>query len=114
MNDTKQVVEEQVLSVESTKSIFDKILNSLSALNDKVQEIETSTMKINQQKDNIVDHTQNISSVSEEISASTEEVSASTEQVTATAATFVGYSENLKQLSHDLINQVNQFKIQND
>lgn len=110
MNDTRQVVEEQILSVESTKSIFDEILNSLGNLNDRVQEIEASTMEINHQKDSIVDHTQNISSVSEEISASTEEVSASTEEVTATTTTFVEYSENLKELSHDLIKQINQFK----
>ncbi|WP_281533172.1 methyl-accepting chemotaxis protein, partial [Anaerocolumna aminovalerica] len=110
MNDTKQVIGEQILSVESTKSIFNEILNSLCDLNDRVQEIEASTMEINHQKDSIVDHTQNISSVSEEISASTEEVSASTEEVTATTTTFVEYSENLKELSQDLIKQINQFK----
>ncbi len=110
MNDTRQVVEEQILSVGSTKNIFDEILSSLGNLNDRVQEIEASTMKINRQKDSIVDHTQNISSVSEEISASTEEVSASTEEVTATTTTFVEYSENLKELSQDLVKQINQFK----
>nr|WP_308743414.1 methyl-accepting chemotaxis protein [uncultured Anaerocolumna sp.] len=110
MNDTKQVIGEQILSVESTKSIFDEILNSLGDLNDRVQEIEASTMEINHQKDSIVDHTQNISSVSEEISASTEEVSASTEEVTSTTTTFVEYSEDLKELSQDLIKQINQFK----
>ncbi len=106
-----QAVVEQIGFVDSTKEIFDKILNSVLEIGFRISKINDSTLSMNTGKDNIVENTQNISAVSEEISASTQEVSASAEEVTAITATFVEHSENLKKLSENLLELVNKFTV---
>ncbi|QUH21922.1 methyl-accepting chemotaxis protein [Alkaliphilus sp. B6464] len=111
MKQSKTSVDEQVVAVDLTKGIFDKILNSVQELDSKVTEIKESTIEMDNKKNQIVDNTQSVSVVSEEISASTQEVSASAEEIAATTSTFVECSENLKQLSDELIQQMNSFKL---
>ena len=111
MKISKEAVDEQIVSVDSTKKIFDEIINNVNELDDKILQIKNTTAGIDSNKNSIVESTQNISAVSEEISASTQEVSASTEEVTAITHTFVEHSENLKRLSEELIKLVNIFRV---
>lgn len=111
MKISKVAVDEQIVSVDSTKTIFDEIIRDVKELVNKILILKDTTAEMDSNKNVIVESTQNISAVSEEISASTEEVSASTEEVTAITNTFVEHSENLKRLSTDLIELVNVFKV---
>ena len=111
MKVSKESVNAQIVSVDSTKEIFDRIINDIKELDAKIVMIKNSTAQMDAQKNSIVENTQNISAVSEEISASTEEVSASSEEVTAITNTFVEHSENLKNLSSHLIDLVDVFTV---
>lgn len=111
MEKAKEAVNEQISSVDSTKEIFDKIIEYVKKLDNKIVTIKDSTAQMDSKKNNIVENTQNISAVSEEISASTQEVSASTEEVTAITNTFVEHSQNLKELSSELIKLVDVFTV---
>lgn len=111
MEKAKEAVDEQISSVDSTKEIFDKIIEYVRKLDNKIVTIKDSTAQMDSKKNNIVENTQNISAVSEEISASTQEVSASTEEVTAITNTFVEHSQNLKELSSELIKLVDVFTV---
>ncbi len=111
MSKAKEVVNEQVDTVDRTKDAFVQILNSISSLGDKVDSISELILDLKFRKNEILENTQNISAVSEEISASTEEVSASTEEITATTASFVEYAEKLKDISHQLKQMISSFQI---
>lgn len=111
MEISKVAADEQIASVDSTKNIFDEIINNVQELNKRILALKETSAEMDSGKNIIVESTQNISAVSEEISASTEEVSASTEEVTAIISTFVEHSEDLNKLSADLIELINVFKV---
>lgn len=106
-----EAVGEQMKSVDSTKSVFGRIITSIQNLDAMVEKIKDSAVEMDMKKNLIVENTQNISAVSEEISASTEEVSASSEEVTAITSTFMEHSENLRKISEDLLEIVNTFTV---
>ena len=111
MEDSKNIVKEQINVVGETKNIFNEIITSIEELNNKVEIITNSTLDIDNKKNDIVEKTENISAVSEEVSASTQQVSASAEEVTATTENFVGYSEKLQKLSNELLDKINEFNV---
>lgn len=112
MEKSNAAASEQIISVDSTKEIFDRIIQDVNELEEKIVMIKESTASMDSKKDSIVENTQNISAVSEEISASTQEVSASSEEVTAITDTFVEHSQRLKELSSDLIDLVSIFTVE--
>jgi len=111
MAKAKEVVNEQVDTVESTKDAFIRILDSINSLSEKVSGIADLVVDLKNRKNEILENTQNISAVSEEISASTQEVSASAEEITATTASFVEYAEKLKEISNQLKKLISNFQI---
>ncbi|MBX4267949.1 methyl-accepting chemotaxis protein [Clostridium estertheticum] len=111
MEDSKDVVEKQTNAVIETKSIFNKISESISNLKVGADEISSSIAETNIQKDDIVDKMQSIAAVSEESCASTEEVSATTEEITATMNEFSNTAENMKTLVDALELAISQFKL---
>lgn len=111
MHNTKTAVEEQVIAVNETKDIFNKILQSIKSLMKEIEETQASIIETNKNKEDIVSRIQSISEVSEENSASTEEVSASAEEVSAAMSEFVNSSNELKQLANQLENEINKFKL---
>ncbi|MBU3156691.1 methyl-accepting chemotaxis protein [Clostridium estertheticum] len=111
MEDSKDVVEKQTNAVIETKSIFNKISESIRNLKVGADEISSSIAETNIQKDDIVDKMQSIAAVSEESCASTEEVSATTEEITATMNEFSNTAENMKTLVDVLELAISQFKL---
>ncbi|MBW9171662.1 methyl-accepting chemotaxis protein [Clostridium estertheticum] len=111
MEASKDVVEKQTNAVIETKSIFNKISESISNLKVGADEISSSIAETNIQKDDIVDKMQSIAAVSEESCASTEEVSATTEEITATMNEFSNTAENMKTLVDVLELAISQFKL---
>ena len=64
MEVSKDAVNEQIAAVDSTKDIFDKIINHVNELDKKILLIKDETAEMNTKKDSIVENTQNISAVS--------------------------------------------------
>jgi len=111
MKDSKDVVEEQTNAVIETKSLFNKISQSIKDLKIGADEISSSIAETNIQKDDIVDKMQSIAAVSEESCASTEEVSATTEEITATMNEFSNTAGKMKALVDVLELAISQFKL---
>ncbi|MBX4260852.1 methyl-accepting chemotaxis protein [Clostridium estertheticum] len=111
MEASKDVVDKQTNAVIETKSIFNKISESISNLKVGADEISSSIAETNIQKDDIVDKMQSIAAVSEESCASTEEVSATTEEITATMNEFSNTAEKMKTLVDILESAISQFKL---
>ena len=111
MHNTKTAVEEQVVAVNETKDIFNKILKSIKTLMIEIEETQVAIRETNKNKEDIVSRIQSISAISEENSASTEEVSASAEEVTAAMSEFVNSANELKMLATQLEDEINKFKL---
>lgn len=112
IKNTKQVVDEQDITVVQTQEIFDDILKAIDNMTIKVKEIRSSILITNENKSSLLSAIENISSVSEETASASEEVTASTEEINATMEEFARYSENLKKLADQLGLEVKKFKIQ--
>lgn len=111
MNDAKKVVDEQTASVNDSRDIFNKILDSIKILMSKIQGIQNSIIETDKDKDDIVSRIQSISAVAEENSASTEEVSASTEEITAAMNEFTNSATELKELALQFEDEINKFNL---
>lgn len=111
MEESKATVVEQNKAVTNTKDIFNKILESVMKMVKEIELIQSSVVETNKGKQDIVSRMQNISAVSEESSASAEEVSATTQEVTAAMHEFANSSVQLKELSGELEQQINKFKL---
>jgi methyl-accepting chemotaxis protein len=112
IKNTKQVVDEQDITVVQTQEIFDDILKAIENMTSKVKEIRSSILITDENKSSLLSAIENISSVSEETASASEEVTASTEEINATMEEFARYSENLKKLANQLGLEVRKFKIQ--
>jgi methyl-accepting chemotaxis protein len=111
MRETEITVNDQEQAVYETQKIFNEIINSITLLAQKIEEIKTDTADIDTKKEKVVGQIENISSVSEETASSTEEVSASAQQINATMQEVTNHVEELQRLSEKLQAGVSRFTI---
>ena len=111
MDNTQSIVKDQTESVEETREIFGKILESINSLMEGIGNIKYTIEDTNKDTDNIVNTMGSIAAVAEESSASTEEVSASAEEINATMTEFNETALKLKELSQELKERLNIFTI---
>jgi methyl-accepting chemotaxis protein len=108
---TEGVVNEQDLAVGQTQKIFIEILDSISIMIDKVEDVKLSIVDINQKKQSTLMEIENISSISQETASASEEVTASTEEITAVMDRFTKYADDLQLLAEKLGAELDKFKI---
>ena len=108
---TNDAVNSQEKSVLNAESIFNNIISSINTLTNRVEEIAEGINEVTLKKDNVVNQVQNLSAIGEETAASSQEVSASTEEVSASTDEFVKYAGELKELSNNLNDEIQQFKL---
>lgn len=111
MDNTQSIVKDQTESVEETREIFGKILESINSLMEGIGNVKYTIEGTNKDTDNIVNTMGSIAAVAEESSASTEEVSASAEEINATMTEFNETALKLKELSQELKERLNIFTI---
>jgi methyl-accepting chemotaxis protein len=107
----KQVTKEQNAAVEDTKQAFTDISNIIKDLILRVDEINKESTSMSERKNEIVDIMSNISASTQETSAATEEVSASSEEQLAQMEEVLNHANELKSLSENLNQAVDQFII---
>lgn len=108
---TESVVSEQDLAVGQTQKIFSEILDSISIMINKVEEVKLSIEEINQKKESTLMEIENISSISQETASASEEVTASTEEITAVMDRFTKYADDLQLLAEKLGSELDKFKV---
>lgn len=111
IEETKEIVNEQNEAVEDTRRIFNDISSSIHELIDKVSNVTDFSIGMNKKKENIISMIENLSAISQETAASTEEVSAATEEQSASIQQVAGYAKGLNDLSNNLLDIVNKFKV---
>lgn len=102
---------EQVNIINSSMSSFQNILNSINSIIPKIQDLNNGSNHLNKEKENILCKIENSSSIAEEVSASAEEISASIEEMNSQASNVAQASEELKNITNNMIENINKFKL---
>lgn len=111
METTKQIVEEQTVSVQATEGKFEGIAEAIDVVKEVVTRLNDSASLMSDNKDKIVGLTQNLAAISEENAAATEETSASIEEQAATIVEIANAGESLAKIAMDLRGFIERFKI---
>lgn len=111
MESTMKVIDEQDVLVMQTRELFERILNAVQLLHQKVVQTKASIDEVKYRKNNIVEKMENISAVSEQTASSSQEVSASAEEISATMEEFAEFAKGLRTLSEQLSSEIKKFKI---
>nr|WP_276576121.1 methyl-accepting chemotaxis protein [Oceanirhabdus seepicola] len=111
MDNIKIISTKQKSSINDTTNVFNKTSNTLANLVDNMSQLKEKAGFIDINKDKMIGDISNISSILEETSASTEEVSASAEEQLATIQEIADQAKRAKELSEELNNEIDRFKI---
>lgn len=111
MKAVRAIAKEQTKAVDNVGTSFESISVSISTIVNEIQSIKGSVEELTQDKDQIVRAIENISAVSQETAAASEEVSASMDQQSAAVGEVAIAAETLNEISHELNNEINKFKI---
>lgn len=111
MDEVIEIIKAQGQSVNETSSQFDALSKSIQDIATEIKELLSSSEKMSQEKNKIVDVMQNLSAIAEENAASTEEASASTEEQSAALEEVASASTQLSELAENMNELANRFKI---
>lgn len=114
---TKEVKEEltnQKKEIFSAINSFENITTAVDGVTPKIEIATVSAIKVNEEKQNILDQIQNTSAIAEEVSASTEEISASSEEMSASTQEVAATAQNLYGMMIEMKQQIDIFKIEED
>lgn len=108
----KEAVKLQVDSVNETKDKYVSIVDTITDINEEVQTLNMVSQEMERSRLQVVDIISSLAAVAEENAAGTEETSATTEEVLATMITISEIGENVNQLSTNLAELINNFKLE--
>lgn len=111
MNEIREIFNDQNTSIDATSHIFEDTSTALSSLNERIDVVRTISAKINENKDDIVESIQEISKSIQDNSSSVQQASASTEEQMASIQELSMTAQISKELSDDLLNSIDKFKI---
>ena len=111
MKNTIKIADLQTKGVNKTKLSYNTISDSIDSTYQIIEELNNSTMKMNEMKDHLIDTLQNLTAIAQENSAATEEATAAiTEQSMATSE-INKESLSLFDLAEDMKKIIDKFKI---
>ncbi len=111
MREIQDIFSDQNTSINATSDIFKDTSKALSSLNERIDIVRTISSKISDNKDDIVNSIQEISKSIQDNSSSVQQASASTEEQMASIQELSTTAQMSKELSEDLLEAINQFKI---
>ena len=112
MEDVAAIVQTQTDKAISSRERYNLVSNAMVKAEDIVDKLNSSSKKMDEMKDEILDSLQNLSAIAEENSASSQQVTASMEEQTAAIEEIANVSENLAHIAHQLQDLMEEFKIQ--
>ncbi|KXZ39220.1 methyl-accepting chemotaxis protein [Alkalithermobacter thermoalcaliphilus JW-YL-7 = DSM 7308] len=107
----KGFVTEQVDILGNTLKSFEEILGSIEKIAPYMEETYKIMEEVVEKKDVVIQRVENTSSVAQENSAATEQIAASSQELTASSEEVASTAQNLSQISTDLMETVNRFKV---
>lgn len=106
-----EIISDQESSVHTTEEKFESIASSIDDIRKVLRLLNGSSLKMNENKEKIIELTQNLSAISEENAAGTEEASAAIEEQAATINEIAASGEKLQLISNRLKELIEKFKI---
>ena len=111
MEKVVHIINDQESSVHTTEEKFESIASSIDDIRSVLKLLNDSSLKMNKNKERIIELTQNLSAISEENAAGTEEASAAIEEQAATINEIAASGEKLQMISNRLKDLIQKFKI---
>jgi methyl-accepting chemotaxis protein len=110
INNVNELIKAQVSSVGQTEAKYKDIYNAVEQSINAIKQLNVSGENMEIKKDEILDTIENLSAIAEENAAGTEEAAASVIEQTDSMKQIVSASENLSELSEELVILVSKFK----
>lgn len=101
----------QVEVINTAINSLKEIIKGIDETVPKITAVNTSAIKIDNQKNTILEKIESVSSIAEEVSASSQEISASSEEMTASTEEVTSAAQTLNDLAEDMTLQINKFKL---
>lgn len=101
----------QMTVISTTLDSFKHIIDAISQIVLKIQSTNVEVSAINNEKNIILERVESASAISEEVAASAEEIAASTEEMNTSSNKVALASEKLNDMTKEMLEQVNKFKI---
>jgi methyl-accepting chemotaxis protein len=111
MEEVREVVEQQDLSVKKTSEIFRTVQDGIDISLRGIEKISEDTGKMDEARVGVTDTVQNLTAIAEENAASTQETSASVTQVRASVDTISLSANGLNDIAVGLEEAMRKFKI---
>lgn len=102
----------QVEAVNSAIDSYKVIMEDINEMIPKINSINNSSIKIDQEKEDIYNKIESITAVSEEVSASSQEIAASSEEMDRSSKNVEKTANTLENMTNDMIDHINKFKLQ--
>jgi methyl-accepting chemotaxis protein len=110
MKTMMNVVNEQAVSVENTKTKFEGIAQAIEITQGRIGKLVEQGELMQDKKDSMVGIIENLSAISEESAAATQQVNATVEQQSASMQQIADASEELAKLAEEMNISVSKFK----
>ncbi len=107
----KKVSQDQNLAVDKTNSSFSDIANAIDFIVEKISDVNTAVIKMQNDKGDVISAIENISSVSQQTAASSEEVAATTENQLKILDEMKSSAQSLDQLVNQLNINLKKYKL---
>ncbi|CAM3780728.1 methyl-accepting chemotaxis protein [Mesobacillus zeae] len=113
---TEEVNKELLLQREqlnATIHSFEDIIKAVESISPKIKETKESSVKIQKEKDLILEELEQAGAIAEDVAASAEEISASAEEMSASTEEVSDSAVSLGEMTNEMNNKINFFKIKN-
>lgn len=107
----KNNFEDQITIIKDAISSFKAIVDAISEIMPKMDNMTSATLKLGEEKDNILSRVEAASSVAEQISAASEQISASAEEMNASAEEVSATAESLNSMTLEMADHISVFKV---
>lgn len=111
MEFNEEEIKKQVENIRGAGDELDKIVKHTEDTANELEGVEKITNSLIDTSNELEQMVYTLSSISEENAAATEEIAAATEEQTATMEELAATSDMLKDISENLINSINEFKL---
>lgn len=111
MDNSEKVIKEANSFMDQSSIAFKTIESSIEKMSGIISKLINEISKVDNKKETVIDSIEDIASISEESAAATEEVSATMEEQNSTMADISTTTEKLKDISKQLHQLVDRFKV---
>lgn len=101
----------QIAVISNSIDSFKQIIDNIEDIIPKISAVSNNMNDIDTEKENIIQSVEATSAVAEQVSASSQQIAASSQQLSASSQEVASSAQDLSELSKNMIEEMNQFKI---